>query len=797
MSQKFGRYEILEEIGQGGFAIVHRAHDTQLGRQVALKELRSMLLHDTEWVKRFRREARTIAHLDHPRIVTIHDVGEVEDHLFIVMRLINGPSLEELITERGRFPWSEAVEIITAVAEGLDYAHTQNILHRDLKPANILMDPERGPLLSDFGLAKLVGGNSMSMTASGSVVGTPHYIAPEVWEGQSATRQSDIYALGCILCEMLTGEKVFKGETPPSVMMAHFKPPALPKTWAEGVPSGVTDVLKTTLASNPADRYATVADMVRALIALPEIASQAGQADVVTPEQQDIVSPAAPTQVAELTPQPAAILMQDNLEGVEQIPSQASIPSETLSQTTTPSPHLPPLPRLGLHMLNFQKLEDTIADLPPKWHSFLKSLSMSVIILFMLAIVNLLTSSSPWFIWIALAAGILLTIRFVNLLFDDKKEPMISPPSVVQSPPPFDSTSTTTPLPAQESYVSPVTSDGHPTSGGQAATSPPLTSTSPSSVAPTPSQVVRARERRKRSGCMSITITLAGILLLLIVAICGFCSVFSNFINSTLPTVEVGPTLTENINVAVPDTSNTLDLSLKVSGGQFFLAPGAEKDLLVEGTVTYNIAQLKPKINTTGRKIRIYPEADIGLNVLTTEGLENTWDLKLASIPMELTIDAGGANAEIELGSLSLADLALTHGGGSFQLSFSEANQIKMKDLKFQGGASSTTLTGLANARAEDISFEGGAGDFTLDFSGELKNDIDVTLQGGLGSVTIIVPENTAAQISVGGTLSNVETRGAWQKSNDNEYILPGEGYEITIKAEIGFGTLKLRTSEN
>ena len=268
MQEILGRYELEEEIGQGGFAIVYRAHDSELDRRVALKELKPILLQDKNWVKRFRREARAIARLDHPRIVTIHDVTEVDNRLFIVMRLVDGPSLEELIAERGKLPWAEAIEILAAVADGLDYAHAQGVLHRDLKPANILMDPERGPMLTDFGLAKLAGESSMSMTASGSVVGTPHYIAPEVWEGQGTTAQADIYALGCVLYEMLTGEKVFKGETPPAVMMAHFKPLALPAVWPKGVPAGVAPILKTALASKPANRYANAGKLATDLQAL-------------------------------------------------------------------------------------------------------------------------------------------------------------------------------------------------------------------------------------------------------------------------------------------------------------------------------------------------------------------------------------------------------------------------------------------------------------------------------------------------------------------------------------------------
>ena len=268
MVETLGRYEILEEIGRGGFAVVYRARDTQLNRLVALKELRPALLHDADWIKRFYREARIVASLDHPHIVTIYDVAEAEKRLFITMRLVDGPSLEKLIATQGRLSWSRTAEIIGVIADGLDFAHSQGILHRDLKPANILLDPDRGPMLSDFGLAKLISESGLSITAAGGVVGTPHYIAPEVWEGQGTTARSDIYALGCILYEMLTGDKVFQGETPPTVMMSHFSPLALPAAWPEGVPAGVTDVLETALAKQPADRYEAAGEMAGALAGL-------------------------------------------------------------------------------------------------------------------------------------------------------------------------------------------------------------------------------------------------------------------------------------------------------------------------------------------------------------------------------------------------------------------------------------------------------------------------------------------------------------------------------------------------
>src|SRR5262245_37372382 len=147
MREKVDRYQILNEIGRGGFATVYRAHDTELDRPVALKELNPHLLTDTGWVERFRREARLIARLSHPRIVPIYDLGQAPGRQFLIMHRVEGPGLDKLLESRGRLPWAEALEIIRVLAEGLDYAHSQHILHRDLKPANILMDPVRGALL--------------------------------------------------------------------------------------------------------------------------------------------------------------------------------------------------------------------------------------------------------------------------------------------------------------------------------------------------------------------------------------------------------------------------------------------------------------------------------------------------------------------------------------------------------------------------------------------------------------------------------------------------------------------------
>ncbi len=399
MTETLGRYEILEEIGRGGFAIVYRARDPDLDRLVALKELKPILLQDSDWVRRFRREARAIARLDHPRIVPIYDVGQADQRLFIVMRLVDGPSLEELIAQQGRLSWSEAVGIVTALADGLDYAHSQGILHRDLKPANILIDPERGPLLTDFGLAKLAGESSMSVSATGSVVGSPPYIAPEVWEGQKVTPQVDIYALGCILCEMLTGEKVFKGESAPAVMMAHFKPLSLSCEWSEDTPAGVSEVIKTALANNPADRYTTASEFATALAAL-------AQDEAVQPAPSPIVTGPGPEadqpRSDKPPPQPDNRLL-DEKDGAEIVAAESGSAEAAVDDWTS------------------SESEPSDSDSANTWQGFLRHLGVYVIVIGGLGLLNLLTDPGgyPWFLWPAMGWGVGLAFQLRGIILSE------------------------------------------------------------------------------------------------------------------------------------------------------------------------------------------------------------------------------------------------------------------------------------------------------------------------------------------------------------------------------------------
>ena len=223
-----GKYEIEGEIGRGGFGTVYRAKDTILNREVALKVLKPAWLDDRTAVERFYREAQAAAQLDHPNIVTIFDMGELEGRLFIAMRLIDGEPLNAYIKRVGPLPLEQALPIIDNIASALEYAHSQGMVHRDVKPANILIRKDGVALLTDFGLVRGAEQASLvSLNSSGNAMGTPEYIAPEVWDGQPATPASDVYAFACVIYEMLTGTVLYAASSAPAVMRRHFVPPDL------------------------------------------------------------------------------------------------------------------------------------------------------------------------------------------------------------------------------------------------------------------------------------------------------------------------------------------------------------------------------------------------------------------------------------------------------------------------------------------------------------------------------------------------------------------------------------------
>jgi len=266
---RLGKYELEKELGRGAYGTVYLARDTVLDVERALKVLHPAMLADEVLLERFRREARLAARLEHPHIVTVYDFGEDQGRFYIAMRYMAGGSLKARLEAEGPLPWNEVVRIVKQVAEGLAYAHEQGVVHRDLKPGNILFDERGNAAIGDFGFAKALSGagGSLSLTATGGMVGTPPYMAPELWKNKGVGPAVDQYALACIVAEMLTGKVLFAGETPPEVMTKHvLEEPPLPEVWPEGVPEGVEEVLRKALAKEPDGRYEDITTFVVALV---------------------------------------------------------------------------------------------------------------------------------------------------------------------------------------------------------------------------------------------------------------------------------------------------------------------------------------------------------------------------------------------------------------------------------------------------------------------------------------------------------------------------------------------------
>ena len=253
--------------------------------------------------------------------------------------------------------------------------------------------------------------------------------------------------------------------------------------------------------------------------------------------------------------------------------------------------------------------------------------------------------------------------------------------------------------------------------------------------------------------------------------------------------LETGPTVTKEIDVPLPDGGGDRKVAIVMGAGTLTLKPGAET-ALVKGQVTYNIAEFEPQITTNNDDVRIEQGKIEGIPVV--QNLKNDWDLKLGSTPMALTIAAGAAVVDIELGGLALTDLTVTQGASSFGLAFSEPNQAEMDTLRVNAGASNMTLDGLANANAQQIVFKGGAGSYTLHFDGDLARDVDVSIEAGLGKIVVIVPEGVAAEVSFQGAMSDVDAVHEWQHTGTG-YELEGEGPKITLQVKMGAGTLELR----
>lgn len=258
------RYEIISKTGVGGMATVYKAKDKVLNRDVAVKVLKDEFTTDEEFVKRFNSEALAAASLTHPNIVSIYDVGNENEIYYIVMELVRGKTLKQIITEEGVLPWKWSVNIAMQIASALETAHKNNIVHRDIKPHNIIITEDGVAKVTDFGIAKAV--SNSTITAFGTTIGSVHYFSPEQAKGGYTDAKSDIYSLGVVMYEMLTGRVPFDADTSVSVALKHMQePPIPPMEINKNIPKAVNDIILKAMEKEPMARYQTATAMLRDL----------------------------------------------------------------------------------------------------------------------------------------------------------------------------------------------------------------------------------------------------------------------------------------------------------------------------------------------------------------------------------------------------------------------------------------------------------------------------------------------------------------------------------------------------
>jgi len=293
-----GRYRLLRPLGAGGMASVYLAEDLRLGRRVAVKILHPQFAADPAFVARFDAEARTVASLSHPNIVQVYDVGHDGDRYYIVMEYVEGETLKDAITRDGPFAAKRALRVIGSVLAALDFAHAHNLVHRDIKSQNVLLTPAGDVKVADFGIARAVdGAGSATLTATNMVIGTVQYFSPEQAQGRPATPQSDVYAAGIVLFEMLTGALPFAADNPLAVAMQQInQAPPLPTRLNRAIPAAVEAIVLKAMAKNPSERY-TGASAMKA--AVDGVLAGATESTRVTPR-------AVPTPQAATTRQQAA-----------------------------------------------------------------------------------------------------------------------------------------------------------------------------------------------------------------------------------------------------------------------------------------------------------------------------------------------------------------------------------------------------------------------------------------------------------------------------------------------------------
>src|SRR3954465_5501812 len=260
------RYELGDTLGYGGMSEVHRGRDVRLGRDVAVKVLRADLARDPQFQERFRREAQNAAALNHPAIVAVYDTGETRTEHgplpYIVMEYVDGRTLRDIVKTEGPLPGQRAMEIMADVCAALDFSHRHGIVHRDVKPANVMITKTGAVKVMDFGIARAVADGQAAVTQTAAVIGTAQYLSPEQARGEAVDARSDVYAAGCVLFELLTGEPPFTGDSPVAVAYQHVREdPRSPSEVNPAVTPQLDAIVLKALSKNPVNRYQSAAEM--------------------------------------------------------------------------------------------------------------------------------------------------------------------------------------------------------------------------------------------------------------------------------------------------------------------------------------------------------------------------------------------------------------------------------------------------------------------------------------------------------------------------------------------------------
>ncbi len=275
--KNYGRYQIVEELGRGSMGVVYKAHDPQIDRILALKVLRSDRITSPAFVDRFFKEAKAVGRLSHPNIVTVYDIGEDHGSIYIAMEFLQGVSLKELLG-RERLELSSVIKICSQVADALHYAHAKGIVHRDIKPGNIIVDASEHVKLTDFGIAHIEDPEMASMTQAGEVLGTPAYMSPEQVLGRSVRGSADIFSLGIVLYEMLTGKRPFNGDNLTAIFNAITSDaPELPSRLRKDLPAELSAIVMKCLAKEPGRRFSTAGELSTALARVSCVPAAVGE----------------------------------------------------------------------------------------------------------------------------------------------------------------------------------------------------------------------------------------------------------------------------------------------------------------------------------------------------------------------------------------------------------------------------------------------------------------------------------------------------------------------------------------